>query len=297
MALNGPIKDWLRYAFVETTLESWDQIHLLADRMPGWLWRGQADSDWALSTSLHRTQGPRASWSVLYDTESRILRNFIRRAHQYIEQPPDGEEHLEWLSLLQHHGAPTRLLDFTHSLYVAAFFAMEYAIKDAAIWGIDHRLLVFATEHVTGAKMHVDPNERINDKHIHIVTEFLGDYKKARKMVLNVEPYRMSRRLSAQQGLFLFPCDLETTFEENLCATFEAPFSSLTTNSAEQIQASALDGDIVSQTAMMKIILPQSLHNDGMLDLYRMNLNAESLFPGLDGFARSLRIHARHNLS
>ncbi len=297
MALTGPTKDWLRHFFIEITIESWDEVRVLADRMPGWLWRGQMDRKWGLSTSLQRTQSPKCTWSVLYDKESRILRNFRRRSSQYLSNPPAADELLEWIALLQHHGAPTRMLDFTHSLYVAAFFAMEYATDDAAIWGVDHRLLIFATEQVTGVKMHVDSNERINDKHIQVVNEFLNDHKKARKLVLNVEPYRRSKRLSAQQGIFLCPCDLEATFEENLCTTFEAPFTSLTSESAEHLRATDLGIEISSQTAIIKIILPRRIHDDGMLDLHRMNLTAETLFPGLDGFTRSLRIHTRYNLS
>jgi len=38
---------------------------------------------------------------------------------------------------MQHHGAPTRLLDFTYSFYIAAYFALEESEKDCAIWALN----------------------------------------------------------------------------------------------------------------------------------------------------------------
>lgn len=38
---------------------------------------------------------------------------------------PQNNEYLEWLSIMQHYGAPTRLLDFSYSMYVALFMAMD----------------------------------------------------------------------------------------------------------------------------------------------------------------------------
>jgi len=45
--------------------------------------------------------------------------------------------------------------------------------------------------------------------------------------------------------------------------------------------------------SIVKFVLPLSIHFDGMQDLQRMNVTAATLFPGLDGFARSLHFHVR----
>src|SRR5438093_2893211 len=44
---------------------------------------------------------------------------------------------LEWLALMQHYGAPTRLLDFTYSFWIALFFAFEEAENDCSVVALD----------------------------------------------------------------------------------------------------------------------------------------------------------------
>lgn len=54
-----------------------------------------------------------------------LTREFRLRAHHYLTDLPDDADYLEWWSLMRHYGAPTRLLDWTYSIYVATYFALE----------------------------------------------------------------------------------------------------------------------------------------------------------------------------
>lgn len=93
-----------------------------------WLYRGISRASHDLVTSLSRLVGDRAG------LELHLLRNFRKYAYRS-ESHAFSEWH--WLTLAQHHGLPTRLLDWTSSPYVALHFATQspaHADQDAAIW-------------------------------------------------------------------------------------------------------------------------------------------------------------------
>jgi hypothetical protein len=114
--------------FQTVTLSSWEELHKFASRR-GWLFRGERTTAWQLKTSLERCCDR--------TIEGRIIREFRRAYHQFSPQVPERESTVEWLSIMQHHGAPSRLLDFTYSVYVAAYFAVEEADDDSVVWAIN----------------------------------------------------------------------------------------------------------------------------------------------------------------
>jgi hypothetical protein len=117
------------------------EVKTLSAQGQRWLFRGQADTRWVLSPSVHRGYTPQ---------QERYLTNEFRvRARSRYFSCPVSNDYPGWLALMQHYGLPTRLLDWTYSPLVAAFFALhpDYVLpscgagRDACIWAMDARKL------------------------------------------------------------------------------------------------------------------------------------------------------------
>lgn len=110
--------------------ESW-QESLGRLRSPR-VFRGQGDAEFDLTTSLQRI-GPN-----FREVETPLLRAFRRYAYR---QSPGGFDTVwNWLALAQHHGLPTRLIDWSYSPYVALHFATSDTHvwnRDGAVWCVD----------------------------------------------------------------------------------------------------------------------------------------------------------------
>lgn len=105
-----------------------------------WLFRGVTDANFKLIPKIGRPQARKKGKDrkrIPYEMqdERAVFAMFKQQARAYLSSAPKSD--LEWLAIAQHFGLPTRLLDWTDSFLVAAWFAVESGGAgriDSAIW-------------------------------------------------------------------------------------------------------------------------------------------------------------------
>jgi hypothetical protein len=222
--------------------------------------RGLSDKDYDLSTSYLRNSGKDSS------LEYHLLRNF--KKYSELDHPGSMSD---WrlMTIAQHHGLPTRLLDWTYSPFVAAHFATDDISKydrDSAIWNVD-----FVKVH----KLLPDPLKN--------VLELTGS-----------NTFTIDMLEEALKGLKEF----DALDPGNLLVFFEPPsvnsrivnqfafFSVMSSATAGMDDWLAKHPDL-----FRRIIIPKELKLEVRDKLDQANITERILFPGLDGLANWLKRH------
>jgi hypothetical protein len=257
-------------ALWENTIDSWGALlgalDAIVQFMPNCVYRGQGDYDWRLVPSINRYVS-NSSAAVAARVEEISIRKFMAEAHAHLPptslpRDPYGldvfDNYVQWLALMQHHGAPTRLLDWSYSPYVALYFAVtSEPAHDAALWYFDGD----ANWMAIAARLQV-PTDATFDYQV-LPAARLTRPEDAEPFLFSAIMKMRSAREIAQQGAFTF-CD-------HLLADHQE----------------ALVRQLPQRCG--KIRIPAALKHEFWARLRKMNITPSALFPGVDGVCLAIR--------
>ena len=220
--------------------------------------RGLSDANHILNTTLIRLGGE------YINLERNLLRNFRKYAHRSVVEK---DSIWYWLAVAQHHGLPTRLLDWTYSPFVAMHFAtanVNKFDKDGVIWAVNN---VQVNKMLPKKLRKVLKREGANVLTVDMLSETIDslttlDALSDKPFVLFFEPPSMDERIINQFSLF-----------------------------SVMSRPSAILNDWLNTQPEIwrKIIIPAELKWEIRDKLDTANVTERVLFPGLDGLSRWLK--------
>lgn len=225
------------------------------------IFRGEPFLTDPLKTSFTRLYGDR------YRIEERMLINFHKYG-QFVENDLSSSSIWEQLIYAQHHGVPTRLLDWTFSPLVALHFAIgDYHDngEDSVVWGLDVKNATSLLPESYTKVLAESGGTFFTLELLKKVAYGFADYDKDmnKKSFVIMEPPSVDERIINQYSLFtVMPRGMES-------------MEPLLTSSEKSLG--------------YKYIIPSGLKWELRCILDRMNVNERVLFPGLDGLAHWLK--------
>jgi len=216
--------------------------------------RGLSNTTYRLETSLSRLCKGHA------DLERHLLRNFRKYAHRDVVEK---DSLWYWLSVAQHHGLPTRLMDWTFSPYVAMHFATASTGKfdiDGAIWAVNYKDVHKDLPPLLSDQLDMEGSDIFT---VDMLTEKIEDlsafdHLADKPFALFFEPPSIDDRIVNQFALFSVLSDPFLLLDEWL---------------------------IDRPDVYRKIIIPAELKWEIRDKLDQANITERVLFPGLDGLS------------
>jgi len=245
--------------------QTWESTKTVVSQLAGadeFFWRGQSDASWRLCSSLYRF----FKGNDIPDTNKLRLERLsiqqFRASHNRVVNQPSGGERISTTDIMvkmQHYDCPTRLLDWTWSPYIAAYFAL-IDIKPAggAIYGLN----ITEYQAMIGPELPLDDYDHglLTSLPDRILNRFLDSKI---RFPIPINPTAYTGREFQQQSTFLLDLVLQSTTEENL--------------------------EGLAPDYLHKINLSPDIVANALEDLATMNIDGFHLFEGVEGCAKKAR--------
>jgi hypothetical protein len=257
----------MRQVELISVAELLEQLNLLPNHF---IYRGHADATWHLQSSLERVIGSGWSAEAAQKFEDLSIREFKSKFHLYDRENIQPTSKLAWLSVMQHYGVPTRLLDFTASPYVALYFALEaydpHQSSDFSVFAIDYTALMEQSICKLSERNPSFQETRSSVfEHSDTIFDEVVDTSGC-DIAWIAEPRELNARLDRQAGSFLLSGNRDLRIEE------------------------ALDKPTYAEVEMTKFVIPHDLYTGVFALLRKMNITSKSLYGDLAGLAHSIRM-------
>ena len=292
------------------------------------VFRGQENEKWKITSTFERsfmgTFFPVDKNRELYlrIKELAVMSDFKRDAMQYLKEEP--HDVCEWLSLLRHYGAPTRVVDFTESPFIALHFAISGQSKtNFAVWSFPaqdgywerkyaqecilkrdscatekqkERLVTKEMKHAkeTLTAALIDTEHEMQQKREY-VTQILGrttsgspvQCKKSEATVLIVKPQFNNARICAQAGVLAIPTVLSEPFMFN--ARHMGLIGLQKVPSKKTITDFEEQGFVCLNNCIVKFVFPSDMRSTARSFLDTANITEKTLFPDIEGVASQFK--------
>ena len=228
------------------------------------VFRGSGSAAWPLYTSLDRLGGTHPPHTKAH-LEEHILRNFIRYSRPFLRTPPVND--WELLVAAQHHGVPTRLLDWSYSPLIAAHFATLAGPADTGkvVWRLNWRHVHERFDLPPVALLVQDLDAMLHARGIRSLGALMqGTPPPESRFVCMLDPPALDDRIIAQAATFTICTDRTQPLDETL-------------------------RDAGLACALTRYLIPKERVNFVRDQLDLCALDERKLFPDLDGVAAQIR--------